>query len=159
MHSSPKGQQAAEYARRVAQSIGKPEHNDLSSKMCWDAVLLCLSKSGAMSDGEVSAMKPSSDQWANFIRAQDPVVGSADAARRVPQGAILGFVDPGSGKLIHAMLSVGAGMAAGNKNSCIGLGKAVGWELLDLSRLQWQIGSDSFKADGKRTLKLYQRPI
>jgi len=55
--------------------------------------------------------------------------------RVVPQGSIPGFVEDHHGKriLIHAMIATGHGMAAGDKNSCIGVANDFGWELLDLA--------------------------
>ena len=35
------------------------------------------------------------------------------------------------------MIAVGGGVAAGNKNLCIGIGSPVGWEILDLNNLDW----------------------
>jgi hypothetical protein len=35
----------------------------------------------------------------------------------------------------HAMISTGAGFAAGNKNACLAIGNPVGWEILDLGNL------------------------
>lgn len=106
----------------------------LSTKMCWDSVKHCLEASGAMTTSEVMELKPSSEKYATFIALTDPITSGASDVRRLPQGAILGFVDlDNSRKLIHATVSVGAGLAAGNKNTCLGIGGPIGWEILDLT--------------------------
>jgi hypothetical protein len=53
----------------------------------------------------------------------------------LPVGHAIGFFD--GERLVHMMLGVGDGQAAGNKNDCIGMGHPAGWEVLDLRSLRW----------------------
>jgi hypothetical protein len=128
-----KGKIAAQIARDAATGKGT-DFGVLSGMMCWDGVVECQVKAGAP--------KPAAIQTNNYehvISLKDPAVTGVDEMRRVPQGAFIGFFD--GNKLIHAMISAGAGFAAGNKNACLGIGNPVGWEILDLGNLVvWQAG-------------------
>jgi hypothetical protein len=119
--------EAAKVARNAAKDKGQ-DYLQLSAMMCWDGVVECQVKAGAP--------KPAAIQSNNFehvISLKDPAVTGVDEMRRVPEGAFIGFFD--GTKLIHAMISTGAGLAAGNKNACLAIGNPVGWELLDLGNL------------------------
>lgn len=112
------GPKAAERAREAARGMESTYFQALSSQMCWDAVAAVQNKPPGRHIDENAA-----------------VVSSLDGLRAIPEGATIGFFD---GKtLVHVMLSVGEGSAAGNKNACIGMGNPVGWEILDLTA-GWQ---------------------
>jgi hypothetical protein len=74
--------------------------------------------------------------------------------QKVPQGAFIGFFRDGS--LVEAMLGTGAGIAAGDKNECIGSGSPVGWKLLNLAeKLTRKDGG--FRGPGDRLLLVRYR--
>lgn len=155
------GQLAAAYARDNATNRSSDGYSELSAKMCWDAVVHCLVKSGAMPNAQSEFGGISATGFSQFVRMADPVVGDAAAMRRVPEGALLGFVEHKNNTptLIHAMIATGQGLAAGNKNLCIGFGNPVGWEILDLAnKLQWIPGQDLFNAvpRGQSSVRLVQ---
>ncbi len=140
------GQETARHARDSATAGDGADYLDLSSRMCWDAAAACVVRAGGNTPqpGTITA-----DHFGSFVRLTDPLVSDADAMRKVAQGALLGFVETRDGKpvLVHAMVAVGHGMAAGNKNDCIGVGKSVGWEILDLAgELQWIDGVQAIQA-------------
>lgn len=93
--------------------------------MCWDAVAYCQVQAGRPDPGDITV-----DNHDGVISAVDPVVADQGEMQHVPQGSFVGFFE--GDRLIHAMICVGAGMAAGNKNACIGVGSPIGWEILDL---------------------------
>ena len=89
------------------------------------------------------------NSYANYVTPNDTAVTTAAEMRKVPQGSFLGFfneqVNPPV--LLHAMIATGHGTACGGKNSCIGVGKDVGWELHDLAgRLRWAPGTNGIAA-------------
>ena len=147
MPASAAGRTAAQYARDSATNPASYGFRVLSAQMCWDAVKLCLFNSGAISQATNDGMRGHTHNYQTFIRTHDPVVADANQMRLVPQGAILGFIDLDHNNiLVHAMVATGHGLAAGNKNDCIGLGHSIGWELLDLSKLAWVQGASHFSA-------------
>jgi hypothetical protein len=134
------GEQAADFAIKCADDINAHCYKELSSKMCWDAVILCAYNSQAISKKMYEAMKDkiTTEKYSAFIANTDPVIDNADAMRKVPKGSYLGFIEISTNKLIHAMIATGDGYAAGNKNSCIGIGRPVGWENLNIADgLNW----------------------
>lgn len=142
-------------AALLAREAAGPDHTlflDLSAAMCWDAVKLCAVTAGLL--------KPQADAQHHLISDSDPRVAGAEALSAVPEGHALGFFD--GARLVHLMMSTGAGHAAGNKNDCIGLGHPAGWEVLDLNRLRWD-GDGNVTAPGllqpERTLVLRSRPL
>ena len=54
---------------------------------------------------------------------------------KLPKGAMIGFINTSDHmRLRHAMIHVGDGWGAGNKNDCIlRKGHSVGWERLDMA--------------------------
>lgn len=112
------GHIAAQIARDAATG-GGGVFLELSALMCWDAVIRCQVKAGGQAPGD------------HGVSMDDTPVNNPDDMRHVPQGAAIGFFEGGT--LIHAMLATGHGLAAGNKNACIGIGGPVGWEILDLA--------------------------
>lgn len=120
------GHKAAQIARDAATGGMTPTYRLLSSKMCWDAVVHCQVRAGRVDPGSITV-----DNHGGVISSDDHVVADHGAMQHVPQGSFIGFFD--GDRLIHAMICVGAGMAAGNKNACIGVGGPIGWEILDLS--------------------------
>mmetsp|Transcript_4336 Transcript_4336/g.6620 ORF Transcript_4336/g.6620 Transcript_4336/m.6620 type:complete len:185 (-) Transcript_4336:191-745(-) len=123
---------AATYARHVAGlDHTDPAYVDLSSRMCWNAVTRCAEVAGGMLQ---DSMVVSSNSYDHFIPKLDArrITTAAEMAN-VPEGSFIGFFDDDTGFIIHAMMATGNGQAAGNKNSCIGIGAHVGWEILNLA--------------------------
>ena len=135
-------------------AVGGFGHEELSGLMCWDAALRCAQKAGCITEfrAKMLAQMDWADDFSDFVAATDTRVQTPDDMREVPAGAFLAFirVDPpdrfnrffhinkGRRHIVHAMVSLGDGWAAGNKNSCIGIGNHIGWEKLDLaSGLNW----------------------
>lgn len=99
-----------------------------------------------------------SENFAAFVGPSDPLILNAADRREVPAGAFIAFIEvdqpdayyqfiathghrapKGRRHIIHAMLSLGNGLAAGNKNACVGIGDPVGWQVLDLAgSLNWR---------------------
>jgi hypothetical protein len=118
------GQSAVGYALTQA---GNPLSSELSLKMCWDAVARCVSSAGGPNIQNIT-----SHSFAGLVSAHDRQVRSATEMADVPEGAVIGFI-ANDGRLLHAMIALGHGSAAGTKNSCIGIGSPIGWEILDLA--------------------------
>ena len=142
LHSTNQGQLAAGYAVHLAEHRNSPEWWDLTVSICYKAIRLCLKNSGAINQTQFDALNTmGSTSFYVFVRKSDPTVFNADIMRTVPQGSILAFVDCSDRDneyLSHAMIATGHGMAAGTKNSCIGVGTDFGWELLNLANnLTW----------------------
>ncbi len=132
-----KGHIAAQIARDTATGSMSEYFTLLSSKMCWDAAIECQVLAGVERPALISTHNHD-----HVISLSDKAVCSATDMLGVPQGASIGFFRDGT--LMHFMICVGAGMAAGNKNACIGIGGPVGWEILQLTKdLQWN--SDGFE--------------
>ena len=123
-----------------------------SAMMCWDAAIECQIKAGVQSPGNVST-----DSHDNVISLDDDnAVTNKHEMQRVPQGASMGFFRDRT--LVHFMIAVGAGCAAGNKNHCIGIGNPVGWEILNLAeKLTW--GRGGFIDPGDRLFLIRYRKI
>lgn len=112
---------------RAATDPGHPQYELLSADMCWDAVKQCGVKAGAV--------RRDVDAQRGLVSGADALVPDSDAVERLPAGTAVGFFE--GERAVHVMLSVGDGHACGNKNNCVGIGKAVGWESLDLKALDW----------------------
>jgi hypothetical protein len=114
----------------------------LSGMMCWDAALYCHVRGAGMRNPGLPLTGPQAERY--FSPYDQRVDGPGDALA-IPPGALIGFFahrrrqDGSSGQtLIHAMISLGDGYAAGNKNDCIGVGNFIGWERLNLAHdLAW----------------------
>lgn len=158
----------------------------LSGLPSWQAVLQFAQDSRLITP-ELGAQLNTThwqEDFSAFVAPADTLVTDAEALRRIPPGAFVAFieVDPASpaqrarsqppmGKrhLIHAMLHLGDGWAAGSDNyRALGIGKGQGWEVLNLAdKLRWVKCTDGFGAlDGvplgvkkSRLLRIRCRPI
>jgi len=133
---------AAAYARNCAYHHGIPDYAKLSDLLCWDAVIYCAYKSGAISKSKFITLCEyiRNMKFSAFIAEDDPMISSMADMQKVPLGSFLGFfaMYGNQYKLVHTMIAVGSGCAAGNKNISIGLGNSSGWEILDLAnKLRW----------------------
>jgi hypothetical protein len=144
------GHIAAQIARDAATDTQSELYFTCSNQMCWDAVIECQVRAGVKRPRRVTTQDHD-----HVISLSDVAVASAREMQRVPQGASIGFFRDGT--LMHFMIAVGAGLAAGNKNQCIGIGNPVGSEILNLANdLHWERGG--FTDRGKLFLVRY-RPI
>ncbi|AIM21354.1 hypothetical protein SERRSCBI_08690 [Serratia sp. SCBI] len=115
---------AAEFARHYAD---KPQENteeylSLSGEMCWDAVVLCAHRSGALSKAKYKQLWLTvfDKQYKHFVSPDDTEIRTMADMLRAPQGCFIGIFsmrDAASPRLLHAMIGTGAGFAAGNKKS------------------------------------------
>ncbi|ALD43076.1 MULTISPECIES: hypothetical protein [Serratia] len=158
---------AAEFARHYAD---KPQENteeylSLSGEMCWDAVVLCAHRSGALSKAKYKQLWLTvfDKQYRHFVSPDDTEIRTMADMLRAPQGCFIGIFsmrDAASPRLLHAMIGTGAGFAAGNKNLCIGVGGAVGWENLNLARdLRWQPEGGFLRQGDSEVLRIFYRPF
>ena len=157
-------------AAKVAQATtnkGTQEYMMLSSLMCWDAVMHCALLAGVINEAKYKASK---GRPATLANTADPQVPDAGGMVNLPAGHAIVFYENKNGTwvAIHAMVSVGGGRAAGNKNDCVGVGASVGWEVLDLATgLAWQGGGiqaplGTNPKTGQmvhRAVRLHHRPI
>jgi hypothetical protein len=165
------GHLASAYAAQCATTPGSPGYVELSGPQCWHSVILCWYRSGAIDENRYLALKNgwlAHDNFSALIGLRDPVVRNAFAMHEVPQGSFLGFIEVKQfqpPKLIHSMIATGHGCAAGNKNGCIGIGKGVGWEILNLrEQLTWFQDTYCINAvppgfPGQRLIELHYRPL
>jgi len=140
--STKLGREVSSYATRCATNKFNPDYLKLSEMMCWDAVLYCIFKADAIKKNLADKLigKAYTEDSSDYMEADCTIVGSAGEMMKVPQGSLLGFFreEGNNSTLIHAMLATGAGCAAGNKNGCVGIGGAVGWEILDIANtINW----------------------
>lgn len=139
------GQKMADKARHIAAKNnkypigGKGQYNKLSAEMCWDAALSCGVMAGVLTPDKKRAMTPESHKFSNFVDVNCPMVSDVIDLETVPVGSFLGFFWESERSLVlmHVMVYVGDGHAAGNKNACMGIGAPAGWEVLDLRGLDW----------------------
>ncbi|MDD4160951.1 MAG: hypothetical protein PHW87_00560 [Methanothrix sp.] len=96
--------------------------------MCWDAVGYCGYLAG-LTSSENGGGK-------NIITSAADIVNSSN---NITIGHIIGFFE--NGDLKHAMISLGSGEAAGNKNDCMGFGHSVGWEKINLPEVNREDGT------------------
>lgn len=143
-----------------ATRVGSVRHT-LGSLMCWTAVIQCAELAGVLNKSQATVMNSriTAEHWTEFLPPDAPRVDSKYELQKVPTGSFLGFFRYDDGhqrmELIHAMIYLGNGWAAGTKNQCIGLGSPNGWESVDLSQLQW--GSRySFRAGNRDILVRYR---
>ena len=143
----------------AADPLNSAEGKKLSSMMCWDAVAHCARLASIVDEGTYKGIlsKQSSNTHV-LVTPKDKAVGSAGDIGSVPEGHALGFFTKAKGPwiMIHAMVSVGGGKAAGNKNACLGIGNPVGWEVIDLKSLAWGNG---FVKRGSDQIYVFHRPL
>lgn len=124
------------WAKKVAQGClvtTSHEYLGLSQLMCWDAAIHVGYLAGIIDDAGWRRLKDGDKSTVldGGVRIRD-----ADAIRALAEGHLIYFKHGQTP--IHAMVSTGQGYAAGNKNNCIGVGRAVGWEQLNLADdLDW----------------------
>jgi hypothetical protein len=158
---NPTDDYAANFARKMARNNASEDYRILSSQMCWDAVKYCALKAGVINAAKYQRIQAKTD----MVNFTDPIALGPDALLRLRPGHVLGFFV--GMNIIHAMIYTGQGKAAGNKNDCVGVGRSVGWELLDLASLLNWAENGSVKAPpgmhgnnmAYRTVYIHYRPI
>ena len=139
---------------------GTEEHRELSSEFCWDAVVKCAFWADAIGKKEYLLLYNSilKDKYSNFVSPNAPIVRNKADMLSVPKGSFLAFISDEEigtkqhlggmvGHLIHAMVAIGGGWAAGTNNGCIGGCAAANWEKLDLAnKLNWAPKGTGFTA-------------
>ena len=140
---NPEDGHAANFARKMS-SVTSSEYANLSGMMCWDAVMYCALKAGIIDQKKFDRLRGDQD----LVALTDFAVAGQNAMYRLEPGNVIGFFE--GAQIVHAMLCVGKGLAAGNKNDRVGVGHSVGWEILDLSNgLAWQAAAlDTITAPG-----------
>jgi hypothetical protein len=160
--NSTPGERTADFATLNAE---KKEHiyAKLSAQMCWDAVLLCAwsVKGIHCSDIDLTRISytvASPNSYSRmFVNENEREVTSARQLMELPKGAMIGFVyRSGTKTLRHAMVHVGNGWGAGNKNDCIlRAGKSIGWEKLDMAKFFF----DDKGVNGNDQTKMIYMPV
>jgi hypothetical protein len=162
--------EAAQVAVGAANLRNSHEWKKLTSLMCWDAIFHCAYLAGIINHSKYKALLASPNRQFHLVRYTDSTINNATAMKAIPPGHAIGFFVEEQNKtwrMIHVMLSVGDGKAAGNKNDCIGVGSMVGWEVLDLANeLKWEgdgvkgaYGKDNNNEISYRDIYLRHRPI
>jgi hypothetical protein len=136
--------------------------------MCWAAVVHCARLADIVDAAQYQSLLMRAK---TIVSPVQPHVVGAGGMWALGEGHFLGFFEKKAigWNIIHAMISVGTGHACGNKNDCVGVGLAVGWENLDLRRdLLWREDGDinaPLGADPKtgalhyRQVRIFHRPI
>ena len=136
---------AAEFARHYADKpqTDTEEYLSLSGEMCWDAVVLCAHRSGALSKAKYKQLWQTvfDKQYKHFVSPDDTEIRTMADMLRAPQGCFIGIFslrDAAAPRLLHAMIGTGRDLPQAIK-SLHRRGGAVGWENLNLARdLRWQ---------------------
>ena len=167
MNDPEKLKHCATVAKNIAARENSAEWEQLSALMCWDAVAHCVLLSGLIDQDRYKTLAHMQKRDHHLLASpNDSLVANADEVAQVPAGhAICFFERQHSGwVMIHAMLTTGGGMAAGNKNGCLqsvdggDIGRPIGWENLDLRKLAWARGKGFILQDG-REIYVYHRPV
>lgn len=136
------------------------EYQQLSSEMCWNAAFHVALLAGCISQAKAAQLKDATSSAGGPAFANGAPIRNAEDMLAVPGGHFIYFMF--GARPIHAMVSTGAGMAAGNKNDCVGVGHGVGWEELDLANgLKWGGAADITAPGGPggRAVHVFQFPI
>lgn len=166
----------------VQQDASEPSRfgQSLNRRKSWEAVIEFALAAQAITLARAEELREI--DWATDFSAFVPPnavrVTDANAMRQIPAGAFIAFIkvdEPslfqkfmgkplGRRHLIHAVISLGDGNAAGtNNNQGIGIGKDGRWEILNLADLcQWAGGSVTGVALGtqkSRRLHVRYRPL
>mmetsp|Transcript_56945 Transcript_56945/g.180167 ORF Transcript_56945/g.180167 Transcript_56945/m.180167 type:complete len:488 (-) Transcript_56945:191-1654(-) len=156
----PSPKSPAEWAARVAEEgaagakTSSPLGRALMAKDRLNAVLHCQVLAGR------KPTKPLTDQsFHHVISTADPAVAGCESLAAVPRGAVVGFFS--GQRLVHLMLCLGGGRAAGKDNSQnVGVGENgfIGFETLDLTGFWADTNSARTSGPGGE-LKLHYREL
>lgn len=109
--------------------------------------MYCALRAGIIDQRKYDRLRGDQD----LVALSDFAVAGPNAMYRLEPGNAIGFFwsTPQGVTMVHAMLCVGKGLAAGNKNDCVGVGHSLGWEILDLANgLHWQGNTGTITAPG-----------
>lgn len=157
------------YVASVARGVASPdsrEYEQLATVMCWTGVAHVLEL--AQIDVSKLVIRKETGKGMKVKVKHLLLVDSTNGTQltsssNVPEGSVMGFFS--RGEMIHAMISLGGLKAAGTKNNCIGLGNPYGWEILDLSELDWNESENEEPStswsyeDGRPITAYYRSPV
>ena len=104
------------------------------------AIKYCAVAAGIISDAQAANLAPNM-----IISPQEKVVMSV---KNIPEGQVIGFM--ANGRMVHMMISVGGGQAAGINNlQGMGMGTNGRWELIDLKKLVVNQTGNGFSFKGQ----------
>jgi len=129
----------ADLARDYADNTGRIDFNNMN---CWQAAFEVGRRSGAISSrGVHQLLSQAQPQNPAALIAGGDKIATAAQFRRVPPGNIIIFSGPGyhgSGRrLVHVMVSLGEGSAAGSNNTAIR--ESPQWSKVDIAS-KWSGG-------------------
>ncbi len=130
-------------------------YRKLASKKSWDAAESVMVTANIISLKEASKFNAFKD----LIKLEDAPV---EELMGIPKGYIVGFfkIDSKTKKerLIHVMISLGDGKAAGVNNKLIGLGNNRKWEEIDFSQIFYNASTQSFNTTvGNKSTEIFPR--
>lgn len=149
----------ADYAREVAAERNGERNQYLSRLAAIDAVIACAFQAGTLDQPQADRLWDM-DWWDNFsafVGPDDQLVLNQFDLASLPAGNFLAFIEvdePESGKtegrrhLLHAMISLGEGLAAGCRNDLIEQPQdGDAWQILDFAGgLKWLGEHNGFDA-------------
>lgn len=166
MNDQEKLKHVATVAKNIAAQEKSMEWEQLSALMCWDAVAHCVLLAGLIDQNRYKTITHLQKSDHHLLASpNDARVANAQEMAEVPAGHTICFFERKNGAwvMIHAMLTTGSGMAAGNKNGCLqsvdggDIGQPIGWENVDLRKLAWAQGQNFIVQDG-REIHVHHRP-
>jgi hypothetical protein len=167
MNDQEKLRHCATVARNIATQENSAEWLNLSALMCWDAVAHCVLLAGLIDQDRYKAIIHLQKSDHHLLASpNDALVANVEDLTQVPPGHAICFFERKKDQwlMIHAMLTTGQAMAAGNKNGCLqnvdggDIGRPIGWENLDLRKLTWAQGKNFVLQDG-REIYVHHRPV
>ena len=139
-NTRPTAPQIQRSAAQKAVSVTPEEKQQLSGKICFDAVAFALKLEGAISDAQYSQWgNTNADALSKLVNQNDTLANSPN----IPENSVVGVfrrnAEGGPLLLSHVMLSLGGGLAIGSNNGCIG--GTGDWSVQDLAALlSWPPG-------------------
>jgi hypothetical protein len=133
--------------------------NNLGSQTCWNAVIDCARRADAISNARARSLQFSTSRtnWTGFVPPDAPDIRTPYDLDDVPRGSFIAFLERTHEGLvlIHAMVYLGVGWAAGSNNAVVGGSPA--WDRINLAtELHWG-GNLSIVLDRRRQVLLKYR--
>lgn len=120
------------FYRTTGNSQQRAEALRIGALMCWDAAMdVAQAAGGIQNRANIQGLQFNQ----MFPPVQPlPVVPNAQAATALPVGCFVGFIEPPAPKLVHVMIHVGVGWAAGTNNGSMFPANPGGlWQLINLT--------------------------
>ncbi len=120
------------FYRTTGNSQQRAEALRIGAMMCWDAVMDVAQAAG----GIQTRVNVQGFQYNRMFPQGSPVVANAQAAIVLPVGCFVGFITPPPAQqLVHVMIHVGVGWAAGTNNGSMFPAAQLGgiWQLINLT--------------------------